>query len=438
MSNYINSLSNQYRYDHIAVRGAYTGFNTAKLSYGPSSATGSSNYVNSSGVQYLGGIQAAAGAMQKALNNIASVATFEKMQAVSSSAEHLTIQSKSTPLADWTSSTVSIHQLAYGQENKSNGMRAPDLYEGGLGYQQFELEVDGRRHQLFVEVQGGDTNKTVQEKMSSAINNAKLGISASVSTANGVSTLSIRSNNTGDSDANRFQLRDVTGALVRTTSVDTVHQDAQNAVYMVDGGAVQSSSTNEVSLGNGITAILRKETGVEPVTVTKDKDTTYIKEQIGDLVKSFNSLYEAGNGYDSTNPRLVNDLIGAYNSYYKDLNSVGITMGEKGLVVDEKKLSSAMEDGKLYNLMTGYGRGGMGTYGFTGRLSAISTGVRFNTGAYTGSPAQVKGSSASKEEDSSHWESGLGSAASGINNGSFDLKLYNNYMALGYFMNLMI
>ena len=134
----------------------------------------------------------------------------------------------------------------------------------------------------------------------------------------------------------------------------------------------------------------------------------------------------------------MNDLIGAYNSYYKDLNSVGITMGEKGLVVDEKKLSSAIESGKLYNLMTDYGRGGMGTYGFTGRLSAISTGVRFNTGAYTGSPAPVKGSSASKEEDSSHWESGLGSAASGINNGSFDLKLYNNYMALGYFMNLMI
>lgn len=442
MSNYINSLNAQYakRYDPISARGAYTGYNTAKLNYGSSAgAASTTNYVNSSGVSYLSGIQSAAKSMQTALENITVSSTFSKMQAISSDSAYLSINSgKSNPFEGWTESTVSINQLASAQINKSDGARGEDLYTGDLGVQEFEIEVNGQSHKLNVEIEAGDTNKTVLEKMSSAINSSKLTVSASVATASGISTLTVKSKSTGDHVDNHFQIRDLgSGSLVRSTGVDTIQQAAQDAMFMVNGGLLQTSGTNDVYLGDGIYATLKQATDTEPITLTKDQDTAYIKEQVNTIVNSFNSLYKAANDYASTNPKLLGDLINSYNSYYEELNAVGISMDSSGLKVDSDKLDKAIEDGSLEGLMTASGRGGLTTYSFTGSLSAIATGVRFNTGAYTkntmAAEEVLSSTSTGSSSTSTAWDD-----SSTVNNSNFNLKVYNNYMALGYFVDLFI
>jgi hypothetical protein len=90
----------------------------------------------------------------------------------------------------------------------------------------FEIEIDGKAHELSFNADHKETNKSFQQKMADAINEAGIGVTASVTVDEDGknSALSIESTVAGTA----FTIKDVEGNAVELTGINTVTQEAQN------------------------------------------------------------------------------------------------------------------------------------------------------------------------------------------------------------------
>lgn len=432
-SNYINSLASVSRYNYTSMKAKSTGQDYGELVYG-----NRKGYVNSDAVSYLSSISENAKAVASSLKNLGQASTFSKMNAVSSNKDALTISSTTAPTASFESRLVDITQVASGQVNKGTQLRGDSLYTGDSGTQQFEIEIEGKKTQVSVKVESGDTNKAVQEKVADAINSKNLGVTASVGSSGGNTSLTIQSKNAGDSDANRFVIRDMYGNLSDTLGLENVTQSAQDAIYSVDGGADIHSSSNTIDLGDGVKATLKAATNGTPVSVGVSRDESYAVNQVKEFVSNFNSLLDASRSANY-NDRLYNDLTNALTSYEKSLSEIGISINkDMSLSVDGSALEAAATsaDGKpstLENFLTNYGSSSS-NYGLTGRLSTITANVERNPAHY------VSATASSGESDSVEsaftWSDPFDADLSPYT--YFNLNTYNQYLSLGYLFDMFV
>lgn len=440
MSNYITYLTNQYAnsYSYTKINPL---FKSAPLVYGNRSTSAvtstDGSYSNSSGISYLSKIQEGAKALQASLKDMTKLSTFQKMNAVSSNTDYLSVDSSSEATSRFQDTAIGIQQIATGQKNQGANLKSSDLYGGGLGRQLFEIEIDGKTTSLAVDVKAGDTNKDVQTKIAGAINEKGLGVSASVvSNKDGTSSLTVASKNIGNNDKNRFAIRDVgTGTAVYNTGVDTRAQDAQDAVFTVNG-ETRTSSTNTVSLGEGVKVNLKQATGGETVRVSVQQDSGYAVNKLQDIVKSYNQLLSAAKS-GSGNDNLKNDLINTAKTYMATLGKFGFSVDADGyLSVNEKKLTAAAEDGSLQSHMTAYDEK---NYGFLGRLQKIAGDVEKGSFRYTYQPSSAAESKTQFSLDdlqSANTIQGLAGSR------SFNLPRYYQYESaytlMGMFFNLYV
>ncbi|MGE5503189.1 MAG: hypothetical protein ACM31L_02090 [Actinomycetota bacterium] len=124
---------------------------------------------------------------------------------------------------------------------------------------------------------------------------------------------------------------DPTAAFSAGLNVD---QAAQDAVYSVDGGAVQTSASNTVSLAEGVSHTLT-EVGSSTVTVPFGQDRALGAAET--LVGTVDSLL-SGNDASPVGEEVVKKL----KETFPALAGIGITVAEDGsMVVDRAKLESA-------------------------------------------------------------------------------------------------
>lgn len=427
-SNYINHLTSTYanRYDYTKMK---TTLNSTPLVYGSRSQQNS--YVNDSAMQYVNSIRSGAKSLYDSVGLMSQKSTFERMSAVSSNNESLKVNASSNPTKDFTDTTVDIQQVATTQINKGVAMKSDDTY-AGLGTQRFEIEVDGKSHQLSVKVELGDTNRQVQQKMADVINSKNLGVTASVAidTKSKSTTLSVESKNTGDDAKNNFKIRDLSGSLAANTGVNAVSQQAQDAVYSVNG-VEKTSKSNTVDLGNGVSATLRKATTESSVNVSIQNDKSYAIGQAKDLVSAYNSLLSAARSGTNGSTRLLNDLTSAYQSYAPALERIGVTEGKDGnLSIDTKKLEAAAENGKLQDFFT---QGAGQSYGFTNRLSRIAGNAQSNPSYYINSAQSTK-----TYTPVDPYDYDTNNIMDLVGSKSFNLKTYNQWYSLGYLFDLFV
>lgn len=378
-SNYMNSIGSMYKYNYNQMRNVSSSYNNAGIN--KPQTTGKQSYVNNDAVSYLSKIRAVAGNMLDSINNVSNVFTFSKMQAVSANSEYLKVNSDSKATSSFKDTRVEIDQVARAQVNEGNALKADDRF-GQSGTRQFEIEQGGKRYQFSIDVREGDTNKDVQQRMADAVNSRNIGVTATVSENknDGTGTLSFSSRNTGEDSGNNFTVRDVAGSLVSETGVNRTTQAAQNAVYRINNGATQTSKTNDVSLGNGVSVTLQRETA-GAVTVNARNDTAAQIDAAKELVNSFNNMLDTAKSGSAGNNRLLNDLNNTRDSYALSLERLGITANNDGtLKVDDKKLGAAAENGSLNSFL---GQTGSASYGFTNRLTRIADNVQYNSSAYS-------------------------------------------------------
>ncbi len=328
--------------------------------------------------RYGSDVKTASSVLKRALGELTAKqgsSSSARQIAKSSDEKSLAVANNGTTYGKFTETRVKIDQVASGQVNKGDALKA-NANAGLSGRMQFAIDVDGKTHQFTFNASSADTNQAIQQKMADAINTRGIGITASVSRDGASASLTLEAKETGAVSASRFAVRDVAGAAVGKTGADLVAQKAQDAIYHINGGTAKMSRTNAVDLGGGVTATLVAASDQE-ITVSKVQDDSGKLTAAKNMIDSFNSLLSSADSMSSTSRgaiKLTRELQGISKSYASSLNQLGIGVTKDGAlaVVDSDKRAKAAESGDLDRLMNG---GGAADYGFANRLSKVANNI---------------------------------------------------------------
>ncbi|MDL2273732.1 hypothetical protein LJC34_04210 [Oscillospiraceae bacterium OttesenSCG-928-G22] len=345
-----------------------------------SAGTKLSGVKNSSALGNIQDLKGGASSLKNALRSLSDGGAYRKT-AVSSDSDKVSVRVDNKAYGSFKDTTIKVSQLAAGQKNEGASLQSNAAAQSG--YHQFEIETNGTRHQFSVSLSASDTNETMQQKMADAINARNIGVTAAVSKneINGTSSLAISAGKTGDAANAKFSIRDVAGSAVSKTGVSTVTQQAQNAIYSINGGASRESLTNEVSLGGGVTATLKKASD-EAVSISSKKDASTAISKVKDMVDGYNRVLSGvvENGDDERGYRLFSRMLSVSKTYMAELGKIGVEFDADGYMsINDTKIKEAGENGSLERFFT-ENRGK--NYGFTNQLSRIADDVNQNAARY--------------------------------------------------------
>ena len=304
------------------------------------------------------GLSQTLGTMQNALNSTV---------AISSNTDIMRIRGNSSTVPEI---SVKVDQVAEPQRNEGTAMRADDRDMPG-GLHSFDIAIDGQTHRVSFTTSEALTNRAFQQRMADAINQANIGITASVNTANNQSTLNLAATATGagatvtntvtnedgeeetvTTTAPRFTITDVMGNATAAMGVNNISQHGQNAIFTVNG-ETRTSASNNVNLTGGVEATL---VSTGEVNVTSGGDATGIRNSVRQMVARFNDLLETArnNGADRNTGRLIRDLENTIRRNRRALDEMGVAMNREGvLVINENRLQTAAENGTAQRLLGG-------------------------------------------------------------------------------------
>lgn len=311
--------------------------------------------------------------LSEALSEISSA--FSPRTVMSGNTNVLQITNFSPPANSsnqWADSTIVVNQIATAQTNQGKVL-SPQEPIDATGNHVFEITINGETQQFSFEVPQNATNASFQALMANAINNANdFPIKAAVT--NGALTLT--STDTGE--INGFSIADITGNAVELTGVDNVSQAAKNALFTLNGGEQQTSATNEVDLGGGLTVTLVSASEAE-IGIFMGQDRRAMQSAVQEVVLRFNLLLNAAleNSADRNTRMLANDLQRAARFARRDFERIGIHMSNDGVLsINETALNAAMENGTLERFFVG--NNGRGQNAFISRLQRVSNNVLRN------------------------------------------------------------
>ena len=384
--NGINGNSNVYGLYNSMLQGNMSLYNNKlSKSFLPSNNTQQKETLGSGAIGYVTNLKSASKNLSSTIKELSTTA-FSSRTIASSDNDKMTVKYSGQNTAGFSPISVNIKQTAAAQQNTGAGMEAAS-YKGNVGANQFTIEKGGKTTQFDVKVEAGDSNKDVQQKMADAINKSGIGVKATVETDEKTKTsvLKLESDASGSDAKNGFTIKDKTGDLVARTKAGDVTQKGRDAIYSVNGGADRKSATNNVSLGNGVTAELKKATDGGEVTVSRGKNNDYAMSAVESLVKNYNELYSASaqNTDDLKAQKLATKMVNTSKAYIGTLSNVGIGFDKDGkMTLDKAQLSKASESGKLEQFFT---ENSGKNYGFTNQLSKLADNVTRNTSSYVSS-----------------------------------------------------
>lgn len=311
---------------------------------------------------------------------------FQAKRPESDNADALAVRSfdssKSTGL-DLSKLSVDVVQVALSQKNEGPAMIANARATASgfsLGSHKMAITVGDKQFDISFNVSSTDTNRDVQQRIAAAINNVSgIGVTASVSSdaKTGTSSLVLQSatgvNNTGQPN---FTVRSVSGNAVAIAGIGEITQEAQNAQFKVNNGSegtLQTSKSNDVDLGFGLTARL---SGTGSAKFAMGRDESAQINAVRNMVNSFNNLMEAAkdSGHGSSLERELNRTAGAFTS---TLNRIGVSFDKDGFMrIDADKMNKAAGSGDLEKFGT---RDGVS---FMNSLSRLSESVKKNPANY--------------------------------------------------------
>ncbi|GAB4380780.1 MAG: flagellar filament capping protein FliD [Calditrichia bacterium] len=203
--------------------------------------------------------------------------------------------------------TVFVSQLAKADKIVSNQYTLEDtdlITTLGSGTFTFEVTVNGTANQVSIEIETGDDNEAILDKIVTAVNNTTdIGITASIiQDTETTGRLVFTSEETGADY--EMSLSDITGNLLTTlgmndsvamngTSGGYVYTASElNAIVIIDGITLQRNSNIIENAIEGITLNLQKvhETGDDPVTLNVTHDTEAIKGKIEEFIEAYNEI----------------------------------------------------------------------------------------------------------------------------------------------------
>ena len=233
---------------------------------------------------------------------------------------------------------VNVLQMATEQINTGNWLSVSGL-DISAGTYEFEMNVGGTSKVLTVNVESTDTNLSVLEKMANAINEADLGVSATVEIEGSQARIVLRGQ-TGEENA--FTIEDLTGNLVEVTGASNMTQSAQNLVYTVNGLRYESAR-NEIDLPGVSLNVNEMPEGPFEVNVTYNVEE--ISRAVENLVEDINTLSEFVNeNSENLSPAVVATVENLLNN--PSLENIGI-VNEGGRLAVTDRFQKLLENPTL-------------------------------------------------------------------------------------------
>ena len=224
--------------------------------------------------------------------------------------------------------------------------------EMGLEPGSYSFDVNSRDtdYEFQFNINDGDTNKTIEEKLARLITKSNIGIRAStVTDENGNMALRLESDESGirnDSEL-QFKITDdntskVKGA-VNYFGLSNVSEKPENSLFILNGEerSTQSNTftidkTFEVTL-NGIS-----EEG-QTATIGLKTDVESLADNISYLIEGYNSFINKAAAYLDSQPyskKLVREMGAISSNYNKELSEVGLNLKEDGTIELDKEAMS--------------------------------------------------------------------------------------------------
>lgn len=252
---------------------------------------------------------------------------------------------------------LTIEQLASGQTNQGRSL-PPD--EMGLPPDTYSFDIRSRDidYEFQFNINEGDTNRTIEEKLAKLITRSNIGIHAEVAEENGNISLRLRSDDTGVKGDSGLQFivsddkTSKTKGAVDYFGINNVSDMPTNALYTIDGEA-GSAPSNNITVNKAYDLTLKglTEEG-EKVSIGLKTDVESLTDNISNLIMGYNAFIQNAARYLDSQPQskaLVREMSGLSSGFGNELESLGVNFNSDGQISLDKNLiqQTAEEDDSL-------------------------------------------------------------------------------------------
>lgn len=246
---------------------------------------------------------------------------------------------------------VEVKQLATPQTNLG-AFLTPAKADLAPGTYSFDLSTNLSSYEFQFSVSGRDSNQDVQEKIIRLINNANVGLRASLVENNqGNCAIQITSLQTGLAENERYVFEimptpDATSMkAMRTLGIDQIAEKASNSSFLLNGTA-HTSLSNTFTVNNAFALTLKKANAEGSTTQIGFKtNADAIADNVQSLVTVYNNIIQLSHNYSDTQPsnKLLRDMESVAKSYHNELEAFGLALQSDGsLSVDRSLLTDAV------------------------------------------------------------------------------------------------
>ncbi len=244
---------------------------------------------------------------------------------------------------------IFVEKLATSQINRGNPLRDEPV-SLSPGTYSFDVSINNMNYEFQFNINEGETNRELQDKLSRLINNSNVGLKSFVDKTPEGSVFTLETTLTGIEDDRQllFEISDdntsKSAGAVNYLGLDKVSQLPDNAkFYLNDEPHVSYTNHFTVAKTYELTLNKAQEYEDEPITIGLKPDTDSMSENVAKFAMGYNRFIQSTQEFLESQPKtgyLLNEMARISNVYGRDLRNVGISFDEKGyMVVDDEKLS---------------------------------------------------------------------------------------------------
>lgn len=281
--------------------------------------------------------------------------SFQKKVAVSSDDETVGV----SYIGDGTESNradqfeITVNRLASPQVNTGNFLRDHALSFLPGAYS-FDLNVGASAYEFQYNVNPGETNEAVIQKLSNLVNRSNLGIDAQIlHNGNGESALSLISHQTGlgENEPYLFSISPTSSpesmSAMDLLGINRVTAEAANSDFLLNG-TQQASLSNTFRVNNAFELTLKRpsEEGT-PTIIGFKPNTDAVADNIQTLVEAYNGILATAESYSRADSgqgfRLWRDMSSVSLTRKAALEDIGLLVADNGtLSIDKEVLAEAI------------------------------------------------------------------------------------------------
>lgn len=220
------------------------------------------------------------------------------------------------------------------------------------GNYSFDLTTNLSSYEFQYSISGSDSNYDVQKKLARLINNANVGLHASViSNGKGQNALEVISQQTGLSDNEQFLFEIMpspdNGSMktMHTLGIDQITEMPSNSSFLLNG-AEHSSLSNTFTVNNAFELTLK---GVsiegDAAQIGFKTNADSIADNVQSMVNVYNNIIRLGYNYSNAQQsgKLLHDMTDVAKSRYNELEAIGLQLKDDGFIsIDRSLLTDAV------------------------------------------------------------------------------------------------